>query len=33
MILLLRCNKTDKKQKFNALDIVESHSKEIWSFL
>ena len=26
----LACNEADKKQKFGALDIVESRSKEVW---
>ena len=32
-LFLLGCNKPDKKQKFSALDIVESWSKETWSLL
>ena len=32
-LVLLGCNKIDKKQKFNASDVVESWSKEMWSLL
>ena len=31
IFILLDYNKTHKKQKFSALDIVESQSKEMWS--
>ena len=32
MFSFLGYNKIDKKQKFSALDIVESQRKEMWSF-